>query len=78
MSTVSPTLQWPPTREDFITYMKQGLAKSDQQDVTMLVYCDNPSLMIFDPIEHMIRCDTQVGTAQYNGRTIKVIIGKED
>ena len=48
MSTVSPTLQWPPTREDFITYMKQGLAKSDQQDVTMLVYCDNPSLMIFE------------------------------
>ena len=72
------TLLWPPTEEDFRLLMKQALEMSDKKDVTALVYCDNAELMIFDPMEHIIRCETHVGQACCGERTVRIIIGKED
>ena len=45
------SLLWPPTKEDFEPLMKQALEMSDKKYVTALVYCDNPGIMIFDPLE---------------------------
>lgn len=50
-----------PELQDFKLITKQALEMTDKKDVTALVYCDNPELMIFDPLEHMIRCETQIG-----------------
>lgn len=72
------SLSWPPSREDFVGYMKEALRLSDKKHVKALVFCDNPSLLIFDPIEDIIRCATQTGTASFEDRTVKLIIGKED
>ena len=72
------TLSWPPSREHFVQYMKEALKLSDKKHVSALVFCDNPSVIIFDPIEQLVRCESQVGTAEFEGRTVKIIIGKED
>jgi hypothetical protein len=79
-STAQPntTMTWPPTREDFVAHMKDALSQSDKQHVKALVFCDNPSLIIFDPIEQFIRCETMTGTASIEDRTVRLIIGKED
>ena len=74
----SSELSWPPSREDFVGYMKEALRLSTKKHVKALVFCDNPSIIIFDPIEHIIRCETQTGTANFEDRTVKLIIGKED
>tara|TARA_Y100000748_G_scaffold233831_1_gene197820 strand:- start:219 stop:434 length:216 start_codon:yes stop_codon:yes gene_type:complete len=71
-------MTWPPTREDFVAYMKDALSQSNKQHVKALVFCDNPSLIIFDPIEQFIHCETMTGTASIEDRTVQLIIGKED
>ena len=58
--------------------MLAALARSDKKDVKVLVYCDNPELMIFDPLEHIVRGESQTGSARCGERTVTVIIGKED
>jgi len=72
------SLLWPPTEQDFKLLMKQALEMADKKDVTALVYCDNPEVMIFDPLEHIIQCETQIGQARCGERTVRIIIGKED
>jgi len=72
------TLSWPPDREDFVGYMREALRLSKKKHVRALVFCDNPSLIIFDPLEELIRCESQTGTACFEDRTVKLIIGKED
>ena len=72
------TLSWPPSREHFMRYMKEALRLSDKKHVSALIFCDNPSVIIFDPIEQLVRCESQVGTAEFEDRTVKIIIGKED
>ena len=71
-------LAWPPTREDFQHYMQSALTQSDKKHVKALVFCDNPKLLIFDPIESMIRCQYRRGTAKTGERTVEVIIAEVD
>ena len=72
------TLTWPPNQKNFTELMKYALSKSDAKDVKMLVYCDNPSCMIFEPIESLITGQYQVGTAKQGNRTVKIIIAEQD
>ena len=72
------TLTWPPTKQHFVDYMNYELQQSDKKNVTALIYCDNPDIIIFDPLVHLIRCETQIGQANCGERTVKIIIGKED
>ena len=72
------SLSWPPTKEHFTQYMTEALKLSDDKNVTALVYCDNPKILIFNPLTDIIRCETQSATARQGDRSVKVIIGKED
>ena len=72
---------WPPTEEQTKDIASSALNNSEMDKVKVLVYWNNPSLMIFDPIcfaptydkwdyiEKKYTCD---------GRSVEVIIGKVD
>lgn len=71
-------LSWPPTKQDFIDVMQSALRQSSDPHVNVLVYADNPSLLIFDPIAEFIHGKYMTGTARQGERTIKVTIGEQD
>ena len=77
-NVLNNVLTWPPTADHFEQYMRSALAQSDKDNVTVLVYCDNPGVMIFDPMENLIRCESQEANARSGNRKVRVIIGKED
>jgi hypothetical protein len=68
---------WPPTIEQIKDIATSALNKSQDKDVSVLVYWDNPTIMIFEPIHF---ADTRYIKKKYehNERSIEVIIGKED
>ena len=68
---------WPPTIEQIKDIATSALNQSQDKDVRVLVYWDNPTIMIFEPIHFE---DTRYIKKKYehNERTIEVIIGKED
>lgn len=79
MTTKTNTLTWNSTKEEIVAFMSYILETTDQTNVSALVYCDNPGVIIYDPIESIIRGERKVAEATHpNGRTIKLIIGKED
>tara|TARA_S200000501_G_scaffold375029_1_gene426015 strand:+ start:1533 stop:1766 length:234 start_codon:yes stop_codon:yes gene_type:complete len=68
---------WPPSEEEIKTIASSALNKSENKLVKVLVYWDNPKLMILDPFHF---ADTQYINRAYEckGRTVEVVIGKED
>jgi|TARA_B110000008_G_C16827542_1_gene507162 hypothetical protein len=70
---------WPPTEEEIMNIACAGLNQSQNKDVSVLVYWDNPSIMILDPLI-LSHANTEYIKKKYNcnERTINVIIGKED
>jgi len=72
------TVTWPPTKEQFTEYIQYVLTKSEKQNIVALVYADNPDMIIFDPIRDLIKCEYVVGKTHINGRSVEMIIGKED
>jgi hypothetical protein len=70
---------WPPTDDQILTIASSALNKSQKKDVSVLVYWDNPTLMIFDPITNVL-AKTQYIEKKFtcNERTVYVIIGEED
>jgi len=68
---------WPPTIEQIKDIATSALNKSQDKDVSVLVYWDNPTIMIFEPI-HFANTKYINKKYEHNERTIEVIIGKED
>ena len=72
---------WPPCEEEFLN-IAANVFESDNHDInkqtTVLVYWDNPELMIFDPI-HFARTDYIEKEYMHKEKgKVKIIIGKED
>jgi len=70
-------MTWPPTSEDILMIAKSAFAQSDKDDIKVLVYWDNPKLMIFDPF-HFAHTEYIHKKYKSNGRIVTVSIGKQD
>jgi hypothetical protein len=71
-------MPWPPTEEQIRDIALAALNKSQDKDVTVLVYWKtDPNLMIFDPIHFT---DTEYIHKKFEAheRSITLHIGKED
>ena len=68
---------WPPTEEQITNLASAALNRSQDKDVKILVYWDNPTLMIFDPF-HYANTKYIKRKFAHNERTVLVTIGKED
>lgn len=78
MTTVEHT--WPPTDEQIRNIANStayNLLKSNKEELSVLVYWDNPKLMIMDPF-HFAHTEYIQKQYEIEGKTLKVIIGKED
>ena len=68
---------WPPTEEQMKDIASSALNSSTVSEVNVLVYWNNPTIMIFDPI-HFSQTDYVEKKYTCDGRSVKVIIGKID
>lgn len=68
---------WPPSEDQIKDIAVASLNNSQDKDVTVLVYWDNPKVMIFDPF-HFANTEYVEKKYEYNERSVKVTIGKED
>ena len=68
---------WPPTKDQIMDIASSALDTSQDKDVNVLVYWDNPELMIFEPI-HFAKTKYIRKKYTHNERSIEVTIGKED
>ena len=68
---------WPPTTDQIMTIASSALNQSQDKDVKVLVYWDNPKLMIFNPF-HFSKTKYINKKYDHNERTVEVIIGMED
>jgi hypothetical protein len=68
---------WPPTEEQIKDIASSALNSSNVSEVKVLVYWDNPTIMIFDPI-YFAPTDYVEKKYTCDGRSVKVIIGKLD
>ena len=71
--------KWPPSNDQIMNIATSALNQSQDKDVKVLVYWNDPSLMIFDPIDNMMAHTRYVHKKyEHNERTIEVFIGEED
>ena len=71
-------MSWKPTEDQIRDVAIAALNKSQDKDVTVLVYWENdPDLMIFDPI-HFAKTDYIHKKFEAYERSITVHIGKTD
>jgi hypothetical protein len=78
--TMSDTMYektWPPTEEQIKDIASSALNQSQDKNVKVLVYWDNPNLMIFEP-DFFANTEYINKKFDCHERTIEVIIGKED
>ena len=68
---------WPPTEEQIKDIVSSALNSSNVSEVKVLVYWDNPTIMILDPI-HFSRTDYVEKKYTCDERSVEVIIGKID
>jgi|TARA_B110000967_G_C18884781_1_gene563310 hypothetical protein len=68
---------WPPTDEQILTIASSALNQSKEKDVKVLVFWDNPTLIIFDPI-YFGRTEYVIKKLKTKDRSIEVNIGRED
>jgi hypothetical protein len=68
---------WPPSEDQIKDIAISALNKSQDKDVKVLVYWDNPTLMILDPF-HFANTKYVKRKYEHNERSVEVIIGKED
>ena len=45
---------WPPTDQQIRSIASSALNQSEKKDISVCVYWDNPTLMIFDPITNFL------------------------
>ena len=77
MSEKIEEYDWPPTEEQIKDIASSALNSSNVSEVKVLVYWDNPTVMIFDPI-HFARTDYVEKKYTFDERSVEVIIGKLD
>jgi len=68
---------WPPTEVQIKDIASSALNNSEVAEVKVLVYWDNPTIMIFDPF-HFAQTDYVEKKYTCDGRSVEVIIGKID
>jgi hypothetical protein len=68
---------WPPSTDQIMTIASSALNQSHDKDVKVLVYWDNPKLMIFNPF-HFAPTEYVNKKYEHHERTVEVIIGKQD
>ncbi len=68
---------WPPTEEQIRDIASAALNKSEKQNFKVLVYWDNPELMIYDPC-HFASTEYVHKGYEYENRKVEIIIGRED
>jgi len=77
MSEKIEEYDWPPTEDQIKEIASSALNSSEMVEIKVLVYWDNPTVMIFDPI-HFARTDYVEKKYTCDGRSVEVIIGKID
>ena len=70
------TKKWPPTEDQIRDIVISAFNQSQDKDVKVLVYWDNPQLMIFDPI-HFAQTKYIHKKFEHNERSCEITIGKE-
>ena len=75
--TLTKKNSWPPSEDQLKDIAVAALNKSQDKDVKVLVYWDNPTLMILDPF-HFANTKYVKRKYEHNERSVEVIIGKED
>ena len=68
---------WPPTEDQIMDIVSSALNQSQDKDVKVLVYWDNPKLMILDPI-HFAQTDYVRKKYTHNERSVEVTVGRQD
>ena len=68
---------WPPAEDHILNIARSALNSSQKKDVSVLVYWDNPTMMIFDPF-HYAKTEYVERKFTCNDRSVYVIIGKQD
>lgn len=69
--------KWPPTEDQILNIASSALNQSHDKDVKVLVYWDNPTLMILEPFHYAQKyCIHR--KFEHNERTVEVIIMEED
>jgi hypothetical protein len=68
---------WPPTDEQIRDIACQALNKSTKKEINVLVYWDNPGIMIYDPF-HFAQTDYIRKKFKTEDRTVEVNIGRQD
>jgi hypothetical protein len=70
-------MSWPPTDEQIRDIAIDALNNSTKKEIKVLLYWDNPSLMIYDP-SIFSQTDYVGKKFKKEERIIEVIIGRED
>lgn len=71
-------MHWPPSEDDLRAVALTAFKRTDAPHTRVLVYADNPSVVIFKPF---CFAPTQYVNATFEyegGRTIEVVCGRED
>jgi len=70
---------WPPTNEQILNIERCALNKSTKKDIKVLVYWDNPDIIIYDPI-HFAQTDyvRRKFVVSQGERSVEVNIGRQD
>ena len=69
--------KWPPTEDEIRDIVISAFNKSQDKDVRVLVYWNNPKLMIFDPF-HFASTKYIKKKYEHNERSCEITIGEED
>lgn len=68
---------WPPNEDEIINLASFALNYSQNKNVKVLVYWNDPTKMIFEPT-HFAHTKYIRKNFEHNERQVEVIIGKED
>lgn len=69
---------WPPTAKDFEWIAQRALKKSNLRDFKVLVYWNQPNIIMFEPVHYAQTQFFQQVYQSYDKRRVNVIIGLED
>tara|TARA_A100001388_G_scaffold154693_1_gene115059 strand:- start:1060 stop:1311 length:252 start_codon:yes stop_codon:yes gene_type:complete len=69
---------WPPNTKDFERIARSAFKKTELRNFKVLVYWNQPNLMMFDPVHYAHTKYMQQVYQTHDKRTVNVIIGRED
>ena len=77
MEQVKQSHSWPPADIQFRNIACSALNQSKNKHIKVLVYWDNPTLMIYEPC-HFAQTDYVRKKFETTNRSVEVIIGRVD